>query len=314
MLLTALALAATSPCPVELVVLGAGQDAGAPQIANNDDPAWGDPGQRLFATSIAIVDHDKKRRYLFEATPDIRDQLHMLDSIAPPRDGADLGLNAVFLTHAHIGHYAGLMFFGFESANAQGIKVATLPRMADYLAANGPWSQLVTFGNIELHPIDASNEAGINAYSYDEDMIVIPWAVPHRDEFSETAAYTISIEGKTILFVPDVDSLDEWDKGGKSIEEWIDFYDLIFIDSTFFDDNELDRDMSAIPHPRTKGTMDRFADLPPEDRAKVHFIHYNHSNPIRFPDSAESKMVEAAGFNVARRGDRHCLSAPGLSE
>ena len=308
MLLTALALASAQPCSVELIVLGAGQDAGAPQIANNDDPAWQDPQQRLLATSIAIVDRDRELRYLFEATPDIREQLHLLDSIAPPRSGGNLGLDAVFLTHAHIGHYAGLMFFGFESTNARGIKIAALPRMADYLSSNGPWSQLVTFGNIELNPVEPSHDEGINAYSYDEDMIVIPWAVPHRDEFSETAAYTISIRGKTILFVPDIDSLDEWDKGGKPIEEWIDFYDFMFIDSTFFDDNELDRDMSAIPHPRTKGTMERFANFSAEDRAKVHFIHYNHSNPIRFPDSEQSKMVEDQGFNVARRGNRHCLS------
>ena len=297
-----------TPCPIELVVLGAGQDAGAPQIANNDDPAWVDPGKRLLATSIAIVDHERSQRYLFEATPDIREQLHLLDEIAPPAARSNLGLDAVFLTHAHIGHYAGLMFFGFESANARGIKVAALPRMADYLSRNGPWSQLVSFGNIELHPIEPSSDDGINAYSYGEDMIVVPWPVPHRDEFSETAAYTISIAGKSILFVPDVDSLDEWDKGSKPIEQWIDFYDYMFIDSTFYDDNELDRDMSAIPHPRTRGTMERFAHFSPEQRAKVHFIHYNHSNPIRDPASAQSAAVRDAGFNVARRGDRHCLS------
>lgn len=297
-----------TPCAIELVVLGAGQDAGAPQIANNNDPAWADPERRLSATSIAIVDQERGLRYLFEATPDIREQLHLLDQVAPPSEGEDLGLDMVFLTHAHIGHYAGLMFFGFESANARGIKVAALPRMAEFIASNGPWSQLVTFGNIELHPIEPSGDDGIRAYSYDDNLIIVPWQVPHRDEFSETAAYTISIAGKSILFVPDVDSLDEWDKGGKPVEQWIDFYDYMFIDSTFFDDDELDRDMSAIPHPRTKGTMERFALLSPEDRAKVHFIHYNHSNPIRYKDSPETKVVEENGFNVARRGDRHCLS------
>ena len=87
----------------------------------------------------------------------------------------------------------------------------------------------------------------------------------------------------------------------------VDGHDLLFLDSTFFDDDELHRDMSAIPHPRTKATMERLASLPAEERAKVQFIHYNHSNPIRDVASPEAQAVVEAGFAVARRGDRHCL-------
>ncbi|NNF95190.1 MAG: pyrroloquinoline quinone biosynthesis protein PqqB, partial [Altererythrobacter sp.] len=80
------------------------------------------------------------------------------------------------------------------------------------------------------------------------------------------------------------------------------------VDATFWDDNELKgRDMSEIPHPRVTQTMDLLQDLPASERAKVHFIHYNHTNPIRDPDSPESKEVIERGFNVARRGDRICL-------
>ncbi|WP_260483757.1 MBL fold metallo-hydrolase [Sphingomicrobium flavum] len=312
MLLTALALAAATPqnCPVELIVLGAGQDAGAPQIGNNEDPAWDDPEKRLLATSIAFVNRESGDRYLFEATPDIVEQLRMLDEIAPVPADDTLGLEVIFLTHAHMGHYAGLMHLGVEAANTRSVDVAVMPRLKEYLTNNGPWSQLVTKNNIGFSPIELRPDGNINAYGYGgppHDFIVIPFAVPHRDEYSETVAYLIIAAGKQVLFVPDIDSFEGWKPLG-DLAGLIGLVDYAFLDSTFFDDNELDRDMSAIPHPRTKATMERLAHLPADQRAKVHFIHYNHSNPIRFADSPESKMVVDAGFNVARRGDRHCLT------
>lgn len=304
--LLALALAATQPssCSLELIVLGAGQDAGAPQIGNNDDPAWTDPDRRLLATSLALVDHASGRRYLFEATPDIGEQLHMLDQLAPAEKDRRLGIDGIFLTHAHIGHYAGLMMLGFESANTEGVPVYVMPRMATFLAANGPWKQLIDFGNIAVATLNTDRAAIIGG-----DLAVYPMVVPHRDEFSETVGYSVSTLGKRFFFLPDIDSFAVWEaEGGPSLEAIVNGHDLVFIDSTFFDDGELDRDMSAIPHPRTKQVMQMLDHFPPEMRAKVQFIHYNHSNPIRDPGSAQSKMVAQAGFNVARRSDRHCLA------
>ena len=84
--------------------------------------------------------------------------------------------------------------------------------------------------------------------------------------------------------------------------------DYAFLDATFWDDGELTgRDMSAIPHPRVRRTMDALAGLPEAERGKLNFIHYNHTNPIRDPASAQSREVIARGFHVARGGDRHCL-------
>lgn len=301
----ALALAVTSSgsaeespiCQRELVVLGAGQDAGAPQIGNA-----GDIGPRLLPTSIGLIDREDGTRYLFEATPAITEQLAMLDRIEPP--GKGLFVDGVFLTHAHIGHYLGLAYFGREAAGASKVPVFAMPRMADFLRTNGPWSQLVELGNIELGTLIEDSITPIT------DTVGV-WAIPfpHRDEYSETVGYLLMTPGKTVLFVPDLDSWEEAEESlDVSLEELTDSVDLLFIDATFWDDNELKgRDMSAIPHPRVKATMDLLADLPLEERAKVHFIHYNHTNPIRDPDSAESAEVTARGFKVARRGDRHCI-------
>ncbi|MEL1251258.1 MBL fold metallo-hydrolase [Aurantiacibacter gilvus] len=285
-----------TPCDYELVVLGAGQDAGAPQIGHADDT-----GPRLLPSSLALIDRSEGKRYLFDASPAITEQLAMLDGIEPPREG--LGVDGVFLTHAHIGHYLGLAYFGREAAGASGVPVFAMPRMIEFLAANGPWSQLVELENISL---DALNDR--TPRMLPGGLAVTPFAVPHRDEFSETVGLVIHHpDVGSALYLPDI---DYWPEEGESnlLLSLLSRVDHVFIDATFWDDNELPgRDMSEIPHPRVTDTMDLLADLPAEARARVHFIHYNHTNPIRDPASAESAEVEARGFSVARRGDRFCL-------
>lgn len=308
--LLAAALASAQPapgCEIEFAILGAGQDAGAPQIANPDDPAWEDPALRLFATSAALIDHRDGGRYLFEATPFITDQLQLLDEMAP-RDAAGLGLAGIFITHAHMGHYGGLMFAGFEAASADDVPVYAMPRLAEYLSNNGPWGQLVRYDNIELQPLSAHSRAQVS-----ERISVTPYPVPHRDEYSETVGFVIETPGRSVLFLPDLDSFEDWESDfGVRVEGMIARVDVAFLDATFYDDDELPgRDMSLIPHPRVAASMDRFDALPEEERSKVRFIHFNHTNPVRFTDSDETRHVEARGYHLARRGDRHCLYSGG---
>ncbi len=290
-------------CDVELIVLGNAQDGGAPQMGNPDDPAWGDPSLRRLATSLGVVDRRSGRRFMFEATPDMREQLQRLDEFAPV-DAARPGLDGIFLTHAHIGHYAGLMFLGHESLGARGVAVYAMPRMAQYLTGNGPWSQLVKYENIVLQPMVSGEPVSIG-----EDLAVTALLVPHRQEFSEVVGYRIAGPARSAFFLPDIDSWAEWDAQGVRIEDIIAGVDLAFIDATFYADGEVaGRDMSGFPHPRIVDTMQRLAVLPAAERAKVRFIHLNHTNPVRFPQSKERAAILAAGYFVADEGERHCLS------
>lgn len=289
-------------CQRELVVLGAGQDAGAPQIGNAQDK-----GVRLLPSSLGLIDRAEGKRYLFDASPAMTEQLAMLDAIEPPRQG--LGIDGIFLTHAHIGHYLGLAWLGREAAGARNIPVYAMPRMAQFLRDNGPWSQLVTLGNIDILSLDDFQREWTQ-----DDLWISAYRAPHRDEYSETVGFGIIYHQSSALYLPDIDRWENWDElGGLSLIEQVKAHRYVFIDATFWDDNELrdenggGRDMSEIPHPRVTKTMDMLQHLPAEQRAKVHFIHYNHTNPIRDPDSAQSKQVLARGFNIARQGMRYCL-------
>ena len=277
-----------------LYVLGVAQDAGYPQAGCYQQhcmPGWTDPRLERGATAVALVDPKASKTYLFEATPHLPRQLYQLEQQA-----AGYTLSGVFLTHAHIGHYAGLMFFGHESMGASNVPVFAMPRMTDYLRSNGPWSQLVAYNNIVLQPL-AHNKTETFA-----SVGVTPFLVPHRDEFSETVGYSIRGPNKTAVFIPDINKWSIWDR---DIAEVIKAVDYALLDATFFGAGELPgRDMSEIPHPLVTETMAALAHLGPEQRKKVWFIHMNHTNPLLNPQSNEALLVRAAGYNIAAESTR----------
>lgn len=290
-------------CPVSLHVLGVAQDGGKPQTGNITDPAWDDPSLRRHATSLALIDHRNgaPKRWLFEATPDIKEQLYEIHMIAPREERPVV--DGIFLTHAHIGHYAGLMFLGHESMGAKDVPVYAMPKMAEFLSTNGPWSQLVKYENISLQSIQPETAEPLS-----ENLSVTPFLVPHRQEFSEVVGYRIAGPEKSALFIPDIDSWEDWDKEGTRIEDEIAKVDIAYLDATFFANGEIPgRDMSGFPHPFVSHSMERFSSLPPHERTKVRFIHMNHTNPLHTPNGKERQSVNDAGFHIAEEGEKICL-------
>jgi pyrroloquinoline quinone biosynthesis protein B len=289
-----------------VVVLGVAQDAGIPQAGAHTHPAWQDSALQRRAACLGLIDPVSGRRWLFEATPDLRPQLYALDRVATrvtPTARHDSLIDGIFLTHAHIGHYTGLMFLGHESMGAHDVAVYAMPRMAAFLRSNGPWDQLVRYENIVLHELVARQPLQIAP-----SLRVIPLPVPHRQEYSEVVGYRIEGPRHRVLFLPDIDSWHELDSLGVAIEDWIADVDVAFLDGTFFDNGEIPgRDMSGFPHPFIAHSMRRFAALPAEEKDKIHFIHFNHTNPVGLPGSEEGQRVEAAGFHLAREGDRFDL-------
>lgn len=284
----------TAPKTPFIMVLGVAQDAGYPQAGYQEEWKAINLGQRkpLYTVSLGLIDPINKKRYLFDATPDFKEQLQMLDEISETND---YPLDGIFLTHAHIGHYTGLMHLGREVMGATGVPVHAMPKMKTFLEENGPWNQLVSLNNISIKPMQDSTLVELS-----KDISVMPFTVPHRDEYSETVGFKIQINQKSVVFIPDIDKWNKWDM---DIREVVKNNDIILIDASFYQDGELEgRDMSLIPHPFTKESMELFSELSKTDKAKVYFIHANHTNPILDMNSPEYEEVSQAGFNVAQQG------------
>ena len=270
-------------------VLGIVQDAGYPHIGCEKDCCEQVSPGDYFVSCLGLIDKTNNKRYLFDATPDIHNQINLLEKFTD----ANL-IDGIFLTHAHIGHYTGLMYLGREGLGGKNIIVYALKRMARFLTKNGPWDQLVKLNNISIQTI--SNREYIKL---SENIFVIPIMVPHRDEYSETVGYKIIGKSKKILFIPDIDKWDEWKK---SIIDEVKLVDYAFIDGTFYNGSELNRDMKEIPHPSIEETLQLFSYQPLAERNKIYFIHINHTNPILTNKNGIKDMVEGLGFNIAKRG------------
>lgn len=279
--------------PVSLIVLGTVQDGGSPHIGCKREccaELFQNPDPKRKVVSLGIVDHENEKTYLFEATPDMSTQLKALKSYA----GLEVEIpDGIFLTHAHIGHYTGLMYLGREALGAHQVPVYAMPKMKVFLENNGPWSQLVALGNMDL--IEMSDKRSVELTPH---LTVTPFKVPHRDEFSETVGYKIIGSTKSVLFIPDI---DKWHKWEESITEEIRKVDLAFLDASFFDGEEINnRDIAEIPHPFVIESMELFASLPASEKEKIHFIHLNHTNPLLDKTSGASQFVRDAGYKVAQ--------------
>ena len=277
-----------------LVVLGTTQDAGKPQLGCQKS-CCNNMKDRFFVSSLGVTDTKNKKNYLFDATPDITAQFDRLS-----KTNGVTSIDGIFLTHAHTGHYTGLMYVGKEGMNAYKLPVYAMPRFIHYLTNNGPWSQLVTLGNIDLKPLQS--EAPI---SLDSALIVIPIVVPHRDEFSETVGFKIIGAKRSALYIPDI---DKWKLLGKSIVEEVNAVDFAFIDGTFYEDGEINRPIQDVPHPFISETVALFKNEPLTVKEKIYFIHLNHTNTTHNRTSPERIAVEKQGFRFATLGAQFLLN------
>lgn len=276
-------------------ILGVAQDGGYPHMGCEKSccsPAWQNAELRKWLVSFALVDPSSGKWWLFEATPDIKDQLHYFHTATEGK--YNYLPNGIFITHAHIGHYAGLMELGREVLGSKEVPVFVLDKMSKFLEANGPWSQLVSLKNISIHKLITDESLALTS-----TIQVTAFTVPHRDEFSETAGFRINTSSKKYLFIPDI---DKWEKWNRKIVTEVEHADIALLDATFYSADELpNRDIREIPHPLVLETMQFFENVPALKK-KIHFIHFNHTNPL-LRSTVQRDSVEQAGFKIAALGN-----------
>ena len=277
---------------VTVVVLGTAQDGGYPHTGCLEEcclEAWNDPKLKRQVSSLAIL--SGKDCFLIDITPDIKYQLRIIKKIT--NDNAKI--SGIFISHAHIGHYIGLLELGLEVMNTHDVPVYVMPRMRSFLIENAPFVQLVELKNISLTTIKENMPIQVNS-----NVRITPFQVPHRNEFSETVGYKIQSILKSVLYISDIDSWNEWDI---NINELIEDNDISFLDGTFYDKIELNnRDLSTIPHPSIRESMEQFSTLDKIDRKKVYFTHLNHTNNVLQDGSEERADVMRKGYQIASDG------------
>ena len=281
--------------PVELLVLGAAQDGGLPHLGCTG-PCCNDArgsGRVETPACVALRNLDSGGLLLLEATPAITAQVALLHELLGAALCGTSIVDAIAITHAHIGHYTGLMYLGRECAATSALPVHVSQAVADLLRSNAPWSNVIADGHVVLRPFSP----GV-PFEPMPGLCIEPVLVPHRDELSETVAFKVHGPNCSAMFCPDI---DRWDG---MLEPLLGDVDVALLDGTFFDDSELpSRDRASIPHPTMVDTMRRIEGMGDARPTDVRFIHLNHSNAA-FHGGAAAAEVTARGFRIARAGDR----------
>ncbi len=284
-----------------VIVLGTAQDGGLPHAScscRRCAAARAQPRLARRVASLGVLVPDSGRAFLIDATPDLREQLERLNALRErPRGRVDRApLDGVLLTHAHMGHYLGLAFFGLEAVHTRALPLHVSPRLAGFLRANGPWSQLVSLENVALRELQPGRP-----FALDEGLEVTAIPVPHRDEWSDTLAFVLRGPRHALLYVPDTDAWSAWPTPFPDVLRQVDH---AWLDGTFWSAHELpDRDASKVRHPLVSATTELLAPLVARGRLRVAFTHLNHTNPLLDGDGQLRRALEARGFRVLDDGD-----------
>jgi pyrroloquinoline quinone biosynthesis protein B len=281
-----------------VIVLGIAQDGGFPHIGCAKEcceQAWANDSLQQYVVSLALTDPENGCWYLFEATPDISDQLRYFQELTAQQ--YPFLPAGIFITHAHIGHYTGLMQLGREVLNAGSVPVYALPQLREFLQNNGPWSQLVSLQNIRLIPIESDS-----AILLGDHIRITAFRVPHRDEYSETAGFQIETPVRKYLFIPDI---NKWESFERDMIAMVQQSDIAFLDATFYSGDELGQiDITKVPHPFVVETMEKFSSQDIKTKNKIHFIHLNHTNPLLQAGEIRD-AVQLKGFYIAVQGMKY---------
>ena len=278
---------------IEAVLLGVAQDGGVPQAGcrcPRCTRALHDPAQPHPVASLGIVDRPARNYWLIDATPDFPTQLGRMAARYP-----DSAFAGIFLTHAHMGHYAGLVHLGPESLNATRLPVFCSPRMATFLTKNLPWSGLVINGQIDLQVLDGDDPVRLSPR-----LTIRPVVVPHRDEYSDTLAYVVEGLARTLFYCPDINSWSRWDH---PVDQFFRGMDIALLDGTFYNPSEVPgRDLDLIPHPFVVDYPGIFTGV----ETKIYLVHLNHTNPL-FDQGPQRKRLQQQGYRVGEVGQRWAL-------
>lgn len=264
---------------ISAILLGLAQDAGVPQIACQCDNCRTIRAKSGWPVCMAIVDNKARKFWMIDATPRFPEQINWLWQRYPGHQFC-----GIVLTHAHIGHYTGLMYLGREAMSTEALPVYASASMQAFLCNNGPWSALVELNNIELRNLDDNEQLILSG-----DIKITPVAVDHRAEFSNTFAMLISGRQRALFYCPDI---DHWNN--LNLAEYLNAGDHALLDATFYSEDELPgRDLREIPHPPVTQTLEFIKG----QSFQTWLIHLNHSNPL-WQSGRERKALRKHGVSI----------------
>ena len=303
---------------MQIRVLGSAAGGGYPQWncnhPNSRRARAGDALAPQRTQSSLAVSADGQQWVLFNASPDLRQQINNTPALHPRTALRESPIKAVLLTNADVDHVAGLL----NLRESQALHLYATQRVLSVLAANSIFNVLnprfVTRQAIALDQACVLTNPNGHALN----ITVVPFAVPGKvalwledgsrgENFGTVDEDTIALEvhsaqGTRFFYIPACAQMTP------ALAARLRGAALVFFDGTLYTDDEMIRDgvgvktgarMGHMSVTGPQGTLAAFAELAVQRRV---FIHINTTNPILIADTPERGVIEAAGWEVAYDG------------
>ena len=303
---------------MKIQILGSAAGGGYPQwncnhpnsrLARNN--TTGSP-QRT-QSSIA-VSNDEKNWVLFNASPDLRQQINDNSFLHPKLGLRDSPIKSVVVTNADVDHVAGLL----NLRESQPFTLYGTNRVLKVLEENTIFNVLNP-KYVLRQSIQLNSQLNLKKTNGEEIGITItPFSVPGKvalwlednsssDNFGTVEEDTIAIEvsnnsGEKFFYIPACARMTD------ELSARIFNSELVFFDGTLWVDDEMIKEKVGVKTGKRMGHMslsgadgsiEAFKDL---DIKRKIFIHINTTNPVLTENTKEREIAENNGWEISYDG------------
>ena len=306
---------------MKVLVLGSAAGGGFPQWncnCSNSSEARKNPERAKPRTqsSIAVSVDDGKNWFLFNASPDLRQQINDNISLQPKNGIRHSPILGVFITNGDIDHIAGLL----NLRESHPLSIYATKKVLSILNSNSVFNVLnpdfVERREVSLNQTILLEDKEKKSTGIEVEVFPVPGKVAlfledktKGDNFGTDEEDTIGlkiIDNKTkkfFFYLPACAEVTE------DLKNKLKGAPLVFFDGTLWKDDEMlaakiavkkiGQRMGHMSMSGDNGTIKIFKDL---DVKKKFFIHINTTNPALLEDSEERKKINEEGWEVSYDG------------
>ncbi|UXM95981.1 MULTISPECIES: pyrroloquinoline quinone biosynthesis protein PqqB [unclassified Bartonella] len=266
--------------------------------------------------SSLIASSDQKRWVLFNASPDLRQQINQTPELHPHADGElrNSPIAAVVLTNADVDHIAGLLTL----RERQPFVLYATKRVMTVLNENPIFNVLdrdivqrkvlPNSGLVTLHDCEGKSlNVEIEIFSV-PGKVALFMEDPMQLNFGSQEGDTVALKiyekdsDNSLLYIPGAASVTNLMKmkAGKA--------DILLFDGTLYQDDEMvkaglgPKTGARMGHISMSGELGSIAVWQDVAIKRKIFVHINNSNPVLDASSPERALVEKAGWEIAFDG------------
>jgi pyrroloquinoline quinone biosynthesis protein B len=256
---------------------------------------------------------DERNWFLVNASPDIHAQIESFGPLHPHQSRSS-PIQAIFLTNGDLDHCLGLLSL---RENTRLVVYATEPVRRGFTDGNVLYRTLqrfadqVTWRTLKLDVEEPVLHADGSPSGLTVKAVAVPGKPPiHLEglvssgdpDLNVGLRFRQSTSGRALAYFSAVGKITP------SVVEGLEGADCIMLDGTFWSSDELSapgfleksaEDLAHWPVGGSEGSLSMLSKIAALRRV---FIHINNTNPMLREDAHERKLVETAGWEVARDG------------